>query len=43
MLEVIYFLYGFSAVVSVYEIAKTAKCNHGNKMKREIEKLKKLK
>ena len=43
MLEVTCFLLGFTAITTVYEIAKTSKSNQSNKVKREIEILKKIK
>ena len=39
MLEVMMFALGFSSVVSVYEIAKTAKSTKSNAIKREAEKI----
>lgn len=39
MIEVLMFALGFSSVVSVYEIAKTAKSTKSNAIKRETEKI----
>ena len=41
MVNVIMFLYGFSSVVSVYEIAKTDKKTKTDSINRKIEKAKK--
>ncbi len=43
MIEVMMFMLGFSGVVSVYEIAKTAKKTNSNVIKREAEKIGKMK
>lgn len=43
MTEVLMFLMGFTAVTTVYEIAKTTKSNQSNKLKRGTDKLKKAK
>ncbi len=43
MTEVLMFLMGFTAVTTVYEIAKTTKSNQSNKLKRGTDKLKKTK
>ena len=43
MAEVMMFLMGFTAITTVYEIAKTSKSNQSNKLKRSTDKLKKTK
>ena len=42
MAEVMMFLMGFTAITTVYEIAKTSKSNQSNKFKKSTEKLKKI-
>lgn len=39
MTEVLMFILGFSAITSVYEIAKTSKSNKSNKVVRDAEKI----
>lgn len=39
MVEAMLFMLGFTAVTSVYEIAKTAKSTKSNSIKREAEKI----
>lgn len=43
MTEVILFMLGFTAITSVYEIAKSSKSNQSSKLKRDTERLRKLK
>lgn len=43
MAEVMMFLMGFTAITTVYEIAKTSKSNQSNKLKRSTDNLKKIK
>lgn len=40
MIEASLFMLGFSAVTAIYEIAKTSKSTHSNKIVRETNKLK---
>ena len=43
MTEVLMFLAGFTAITTVYEIAKTSKSSQSGKLKRETNKIKKNK